>query len=77
MPMKLSPAEVESYARNGFLSPVRALTREQAQASVVVVVAGLRAGRKATGDQMRAARRGLCHGITSPCEHRTGLESRP
>jgi non-haem Fe2+, alpha-ketoglutarate-dependent halogenase len=30
MPTKLSSAQVESYARDGFLSPIAALTREQA-----------------------------------------------
>jgi non-heme Fe2+,alpha-ketoglutarate-dependent halogenase len=30
MPTKLSPTQVESYARNGFLSPLTALTPEQA-----------------------------------------------
>ena len=32
MPKKLSPAQVEGYARDGFLSPVAALTREEAGA---------------------------------------------
>ncbi len=30
MPTKLSSAQVERYARDGFLSPIAALTREQA-----------------------------------------------
>ncbi len=30
MPAKLSPAQVERYAQDGFLSPIAALTREQA-----------------------------------------------
>ena len=34
MPKKLSPAQVEGYARDGFLSPVAALTREEATASL-------------------------------------------
>src|SRR5437762_4742286 len=32
MPKKLSPAQVESYERDGFLSPVAALSREEAAA---------------------------------------------
>jgi non-haem Fe2+, alpha-ketoglutarate-dependent halogenase len=34
MPKKLSPAQVEGYARDGFLSPVAAWTREEATASL-------------------------------------------
>ena len=30
MPAKLSAAQTERYARDGFLSPIAALTREQA-----------------------------------------------
>src|SRR5262247_1054314 len=34
MPKKLSPAQVDAYARDGFLSPNAALTREEAAASL-------------------------------------------